>query len=169
MLFGLIVFLTVAFATHAIVGVALARGFADVGPRAGLWLGVVFGLAPDADFLFPAAWGWPFVHRGITHSPLFALSVIAGTYAISRSRAVAIAAGLAIGSHLAIDSLSPMAIPWLFPLRATWSPGLDVHGVIATTLLWSASVGVLAWRTDDLAAIEQWLDRSGGVRRRQSE
>lgn len=169
MLFGLIVFLTVAFATHAIVGVALVRGFADVGPRAGVWLGIVFGLAPDADFLFPAAWGWPFIHRGILHSPLFALSVVAGTYALCRNRAIALAAGLATGSHLVIDALSPMAIPWLFPLRATWSPGLDVHGVIATTLLWSASVGVLAWRTDDLAAIGRWRNRDDGVLRHQSE
>ncbi|AGB32004.1 membrane-bound metal-dependent hydrolase [Natrinema pellirubrum DSM 15624] len=169
MLFGLIVFLTVAFATHALVGVALVRGFADVGPRTGVLLGIVFGLAPDADFLFPAAWGWPFVHRGITHSPLFALSVIGGTYALCRNRAIALATGLAIGSHLVIDSLSPMAILWLFPLRTTWSPGLDVHGVLATALLWSVSAGVLVWRTDDLAEIVRWRTRDDDVLPRQSE
>ncbi|MGQ3413122.1 metal-dependent hydrolase [Natrinema sp. LN54] len=166
---GLVFFLTVAFATHALVGVALVRGFSDVGPRVGPWLGAVFGFVPDADFLFPAAWGWPFVHRGITHSPLFVLSVVGGVYALSRRRSFALAAGLATGSHLVIDSLSPMAIPWVFPLRATWTPGLDVHGVIATPLLWSVSLAIVARRTDDLDAVKQWWSRDGSVRGRQSE
>ncbi|WP_226479105.1 metal-dependent hydrolase [Natrinema amylolyticum] len=168
---GRILFLTVAFATHAVVGVALARGFTGVGPRTGAWLGIVFGLLPDADFLFPADWGWPFVHRGLTHSPLFALTVVAGVYAVAvgtagrrgrryagvrRTRATALAAAVAIGSHLLIDSLSPMGIQWLFPIRTAWSPGLDVHGVIATTLLWSVSLAILARRTDDLDGVSEW-------------
>nr|WP_074854632.1 metal-dependent hydrolase [Natrinema salifodinae] len=143
-------FLAVAFATHAVVGYALVRGFTDVDPRAGLVLGVV----PDADFCFPANWGWPFVHRGATHTPLFALSVVAGLYAIGRfhdrnrdrSRSIALAAGLAIGSHLAIDSLSPKGIPWLFPFETSWSPGIAVHGMTATGLLWAASIALVAWR-----------------------
>ena len=56
-------FLVSAFATHAVVGYALVRGFTDADPR----LGIVLGLFPDVDFWFPAAWGWPFVHRGLTH------------------------------------------------------------------------------------------------------
>ncbi|WP_222918910.1 metal-dependent hydrolase [Natrinema sp. SYSU A 869] len=160
---GRILFLTVAFATHAAVGIALARGFTGVGPRTGAWMGIVFALLPDADFLFPADWGWPFVHRGITHSPLFALVVVAGVYAVAvgtagvrRARATALAAALAISSHLLIDALSPMGIQWLFPVRTTWSPGLDVHGVIATTVLWSVSLGILALRTNDLDGVSEW-------------
>lgn len=156
---GRIFFLTVAFATHAVVGVALARGFTGVDQWTGAGFGIVFGLLPDADFLFPVEWGWPLVHRGITHSLLFALAVVVGVYAIRRTRGVALAAALAISSHLLIDSLSPMGIHWLFPVRATWSPGLDVHGVIGTTLWWSVSIGVLAWRTDDLSAIGRRFPR----------
>ncbi|MDF9747062.1 metal-dependent hydrolase [Natrinema salsiterrestre] len=158
---GRVLFLTVAFATHAVVGLALVRGFTAVDPRTGTWLGVVFGLLPDADFLFPAAWGWPFVHRGITHSPVFALAVVAAVYAIRRTRAAALAAALAIGSHLLIDSLSPMGIQWLYPIETTWSPGLDVHGAIGTILLWSLSLGVLAWRTNDLAGVRRSSARDG--------
>lgn len=147
---GRIAFLAVAFATHAVVAFALVRGFTDVRPRVGAWLAIGFGLAPDADFLFPADWSWPFVHRGITHSPLFALGLVAVTYAVTRTRSIALAAALAIGSHLVIDSLSTVGIPWLYPLETTWSLGLDVHGGIGTVLLWTVSLCILAWRTDEL-------------------
>ncbi|MFB1062547.1 metal-dependent hydrolase [Natrinema sp. CBA1119] len=150
-------FLAGAFATHAFVGYALVRGLTDEDPR----IGLVFGLLPDADFLFPAGLEWPFVHRGITHTPLFALAIVIGGYAVGRrlnredwrGRGVAVAVGLAIGSHLAIDSLSPKGIDWLFPLRTSWSPGLAVHSPAATVVLWAASIGILAWGADELPSI----------------
>lgn len=142
-------FLVGAFVTHALVGYALVRGWTDVDPRTG----VVVGVLPDVDFLFPATWGWPLVHRGITHTPLFAAVVVAGAYAISRDRGVALAVGLAIGSHLAIDSLSPAGIDWLFPFATTAGPGLPVHGPAVTVVLWTASIGVLVWRTGRLPSI----------------
>ncbi|WP_049920897.1 metal-dependent hydrolase [Halopiger djelfimassiliensis] len=142
---GRVLFLTGAVLTHAVVGYALVRGFTDADPR----IGIVFGIAPDADFWFPAAWGWPLVHRGLTHTPLFALLLVVGAYAISRDRTAALAVGLAISSHLAIDSLSPAGIAWLFPLEASAGPGLPVHGPAATAALWLVSIGVLAWRAGD--------------------
>ncbi|WP_436345442.1 metal-dependent hydrolase [Natronorubrum sp. FCH18a] len=141
---GRMLFLARVFATHAIVGYALVRGFTDADPR----VGIVFGLLPDVDLCFPAEWGWPLVHRAVTHTPLFALAIVAGAYAVTRERTIALAAGLAIGSHLAIDSLSPGGIDWLFPLETTWSPGIAVHGLFATVALWAVSIGILAWRSD---------------------
>jgi inner membrane protein len=162
---GRIPFLAGAFATHAVVGYALVGGLTRVDPR----VGIGFGLLPDADFLFPAAWGWPFVHRGVTHAPLFALAVVAGTYAARRDRALAVAVALAIGSHLAIDSLSPAGIPWLFPLEASPSPGLPVHGPPATILLWALSVGLLASRPPIRSRVgtarESTTARDGSARR----
>ncbi|WP_254764140.1 metal-dependent hydrolase [Natrinema marinum] len=139
---GRILFLAGAFATHAVVGYALVYAFTDADPR----LGLVFGLLPDADFLFPATLAWPFVHRGLTHTPLFALAVVAGVYAVGRDRDLAAAVALAIGSHLAIDSLSPKGIDWLFPLETSWSPGLPVHSPAATVVLWTAAIVLIAWR-----------------------
>ncbi|ELY96796.1 metal-dependent hydrolase [Natrialba taiwanensis] len=141
---GRVLFLLSAFATHSFIGYALVRGCTDVDPR----LGLVLGLLPDSDFLFPADWGWPFVHRGLTHTPLFAIGLLAGLYLVNRNRSVTLAGGLAIGSHLAIDSLSPMGIRWLFPLKTTWNPslGLAVHSPTATALLWMAALGLLAFR-----------------------
>lgn len=144
-----ILFLAGAFATHAIVGYALVRGFTDIDPRTGAILGVF----PDVDFCFPAEWSWPLVHRGITHTPLFALAVVAGTYAVRRDQAVERAVGLAIGSHLVIDSLSPKGINWLFPFKATASPGLPVHGPVATLLFWLVSIGLILFRGNDVRSI----------------
>lgn len=140
-----IVFLAGAGITHALVGYALVNGFTDADPR----LGILFGLLPDVDFWFPATWGWPFVHRGITHTPLFAITIVAAAYVTRRDRTVALAVLLAIGSHVAIDSLSPRGIDWLFPLETTWSPGIAVHGLAVTISLWTVSIGILAWQTDD--------------------
>lgn len=67
---GRVAFLAVAFLTHGAVGYALVRAFTDVDPAVGFVLGIV----PDADFLFPAAWGVPFVHWGITHTLLFVVA-----------------------------------------------------------------------------------------------
>lgn len=138
-------FLSVALATHAAVGYAVVRGFTDADPR----IGLAFGVLPDADLLFPTGWGWPLVHRGLTHTPLFAAALVAGAVVARRDRSTALAVGLAIGSHLVIDSLSPAGIAWTFPFEATWSPGLAVHGPVVTAVLWSVAVGILAWRTDD--------------------
>lgn len=146
---GRILFLARALTTHAVVGYALVRAFTSADPR----IGLVLGVFPDVDLQFPAGWDWPLVHRGITHTPLFALLIVAGVYAVYRDRAVAYAVGLAISSHLLIDSLSPMGIDWLFPLKTTASPGLAVHGPAATVLLWGVSIGILIWRTDDLPPV----------------
>jgi len=152
---GRVLFLAGAFATHSVVGYALVSAFTDADPR----IGLVFGLLPDADFLFPADWAWPFVHRGITHTPLFALAAVAVGYTVGRhwtptiGRRLALAVGLALGSHLVIDSLSPKGIDPLFPLRTSWSPGLAVHSPTATALLWTASISLLAWSATEISSV----------------
>lgn len=146
---GRVFFLMGAFATHGIVGYALVQAFTDVDPR----IGFVLALVPDVDFFFPAAWGGPFVHRGITHTVAFALAIIAVTFLSRASRKVALASGLAVGSHLLIDSLSPMGVPLLFPLEIIVSADLPVHGPAGTIVLWMIAIGLLTWRTDD---IERW-------------
>lgn len=144
-------FLTTAFATHAAVGYALVATFTEADPR----LGALLGVLPDSDFLFPAALGPPFVHRGVTHAPAVVIALTVAAFAVRRRRADALAVALATGSHLAIDALSPMGIPLWFPLEfaPTSGPGLSVHGPTATVLLWSA-VGALLYRSTDSTAPE---------------
>lgn len=131
-------FLLVAFLTHAAVGYALVTVTTETDPR----LGLVFGLLPDVDFLFPAALGFPFVHRGLTHTPLFALLVVGAVFVVSRK--TALASGVALFSHLCIDALSPAGIMWLYPITRSPSPGLPVHGPAGTAVLWVGVVVLLA-------------------------
>lgn len=136
---GRALFLTGALLTHAGVGYALVHSLTEEDPR----LGLVAGVVPDVDFLFPPSLGFPFVHRGIVHTPLFVLLAVAAVYALHR-RAAATAVGVALASHLLIDGLSPAGIMWLYPVTASPSPGLGVHSPAGTVALWLL-VGVLLY------------------------
>jgi inner membrane protein len=142
------VFLATAFATHGAVGYALVFAFTDADAR----LGAAVALAPDVDFLFPASWGLPLVHRGIMHAPAVGGAILGGVYALRRRRADVAWVALALGSHLALDALSPKGIPLLFPFGTVPTPGLPVHGPMATALLWSL-VGWLLAGTPDVSGL----------------
>lgn len=135
---GRAMFLLVAIATHALVGYALVRTFTEESPA----LGALWGVAPDADFLLPD-WGFPLVHRGITHTPA-ALLVVAGVAALAGRRRLASAVVLAAGAHLLVDSLTTTGIMWLYPLSTEFfAVDLDAHRPAGTALLWAASLGLL--------------------------
>lgn len=136
-----LVFLLVAFATHGAVGYALVAVLTTADPR----LGAIVAIAPDIDLLAPADWGPLFVHRGITHTPLFVLGVVAVAYSIRWRRTDATFALLALGSHLSIDALSPMGLPLLLPLGQLPSPGLAIHSPFSTVLLWTGAIGLLVF------------------------
>lgn len=124
-------FLAVALATHALVGYTLGAVLFDA-PRAGL----VGGVVADADFLFPAALGFPFVHRGLTHTAL-ALGV-AVAVAYRWDGRVAGAVGVGYASQLLIDVTTPMGIPVAYPLSAeSVVVPLNAHSATATVLLWA--------------------------------
>jgi len=140
-------FLAVAMATHAVVGYALG---AVLFGRPGA--GVVGALVADVDFLFPAAVGWPFVHRGITHSILGVAVATAAVVACCRAsdgggRGPRVAAfGVGYLSHLLIDATTPTGVPLLYPLLDR-SLYVDLpttgHSPVPTALLWLACLGVL--------------------------
>lgn len=134
---GLVV---VALATHALLGYTLGAILFDRP-----WIGLVGGVVADADFLFPAAWGAPFVHRGITHTALAAVVAVAIAALASRRAAGAVGAGYA--SHLLIDSTTEQAIPLAYPLSAAHvGVTLRGHAPAATVALWACSIGALWWR-----------------------
>lgn len=145
-------FLAVAIATHAIVGYVLgARFFGQ--PRAG----TVGAVVTDVDLLFPAAWGAPLVHRGITHTLLAAGIVVA--IAAIRSNSVAGAVGSGYASHLLIDATTPKGVPLAYPLSSgSFAVPLGGHSPPVTVFLWGLCFAVL-WRqrseTDNLRIFDQ--------------
>lgn len=137
------VFLAVAIATHGVVGYALSARLFDA-PRAG----AVGGLMADLDFVFPAAWEFPLVHRGGTHT-LLALAVAAALTAAIADRRTGCAVGIGYAAHLAIDATTPKGIPVLYPVNdASHGVVLSGHSPTATALLWVCCLGVL------------WVDRT---------
>jgi len=136
-------FLAVALFTHAFVGYAL--GYLFDAPRAGLAGGVL----ADADLLLPAAWGFPLVHRGVTHT-LLALAVVAAVVAAVAGRRPAVGLGVGYASQLAIDATTPMGVPLLYPLTDEFhGVVLGGHSAPATFALWAACLGLL-WRAGRL-------------------
>lgn len=130
---GHAVFLAFALATHALVGLTVGALLADR-PFAG----AIGGLLADADFLIPPALGWPLVHRGLTHTLLFAVLVTA--LLLYRHRAVGIAFGGAYSTQLGIDLTTAQGIPLLYPFGlASTRVQLPIagHSAEATVLLWS--------------------------------
>ncbi|MCU4717168.1 metal-dependent hydrolase [Halapricum hydrolyticum] len=129
---GQAAFLAIAIATHGAVGYTLGKALFDR-PIAGLLAGV----APDVDFLFPNALGWPFVHRGVTHTLLVGGLVVG--FVAYRNRRTATAVAVAYGSHLLIDTTTPKGVPHLYPLVETnYHLGLGTtgHSPVPTAVTW---------------------------------
>lgn len=134
-------FLPIAIATHGLIGLTLGSVAAER-PVAGL----AGGLAADVDFLFPAMLGWPFVHRGITHSlPILAVAALVA----ARDRRAGWAVGLAYASHLLVDVTTPKGVPLVYPVvadRLYLDLGIGGHAPVVTLVVWTACLAVLAVR-----------------------
>lgn len=136
-------FIPLAIATHGLVGLVLGSVLFDR-PIAGL----AAGLAPDADFLLPAAVGWPLVHRGITHAAVALLAVLALAAVLGDRRTFG-ALTAAYGSHLLIDITTPKGIPLLYPLlddRLYLDIVVGGHAPETTLGLWVLCLGVIGYR-----------------------
>jgi len=130
----------IAIATHALVGLAVGAVVFDR-PLVGL----IGGLAPDLDFLFPALLGWPFVHRGLTHTAI-AVGVLTALAVVVSDRRTAGALAGAYGSHLAIDVTTSKGIPLLYPLlddRLAVTVGIGGHEPAVTIIIWLICLGVV--------------------------
>lgn len=157
-----VAYLLVAFATHALVGAVLAATLLEARPA----VGAVASLAPDLDFLFPHEWAFPFVHRGLTHSPAALLAVLGVGYALDADGDLLAAVGAGYLAHLVVDSLTPKGVLWLYPVSTT-AVGADLggHSVPVTLALWAGcSVAYLRLRgtagDGSLAPLAEDDDRS---------
>nr|WP_267902778.1 metal-dependent hydrolase [Halovenus carboxidivorans] len=124
------------------VGLALGAVLFDR-PLAGL----IAGLAPDGDFLFPDLFGWPLVHRGVTHAAVALLAVVLLAAAL-RDRRTAAAVGVGYGSHFLIDITTPMGIPLFYPLvseRLHLDVAVTGHAPWVTVLFWLCGLSALGY------------------------
>lgn len=152
------VFLASAIATHAVVGYALVRVFTSAPPA----LGIFAGVAPDVDLLFAPTWEFPLVHRGLTHTPLLLGVALGGLLLLDvygntvLPDDAVVGAGIAVLSHLVIDSFTNAGIMWLYPLSVRhFAYDLSIHSFAGTLLLWGVAAG-LVYRGD-----RDWLRRRG--------
>lgn len=144
-------FLAVAVATHAVVGYALGSlllggGSARAARTAGA-AGAVGAVLADLDLLFPPSWGWPLVHRGLTHT-LLAAGVCTAVVA-ARHRRLGAAVGVGYASQLLLDATTPTGVPLLYPLvdHSVHLPApVGAHAPLPTALLWLACLAALALR-----------------------
>lgn len=135
-----VLFLAVAVLTHGAVGYAVARvtGY----PAAA---GLRGGVLPDVDLLFADWLFFPFVHRGLLHTPLFVVLAATVAYLRTRERGTATAVLLGGLAHLVVDSFTAAGVMWLYPLDTrSFGVGWGVHGPLRTVLLWSGVVVAVA-------------------------
>jgi membrane-bound metal-dependent hydrolase YbcI (DUF457 family) len=150
---------------HLVVGAAASNAVPSTGSRAKYLLFVVLvvvvSIAPDVDLLLRML-GGPVGglvdHRGPTHSLVAALAVtglmgaLAKAFRMPPSR-IMVAAGISIGSHALLDSLTPgPGVEWLWPFLDTRLPSVALLPIapidhlltIRGMLLLAAEVVVLA-------------------------
>lgn len=134
-------YVLLAVVTHAAIGFTLAAVLTKHRPAAG----VVGAVLPDVDLLFDPAWGFPLVHRGLTHTPLFGgfvVGVVVAAPAVRRA-----GPGVAVGylSHLLVDTFTQSGVAWLYPITETnYAVDASVHAVERAPVVWALLLGTLA-------------------------
>lgn len=131
-----------AVLTHSVVGYTLVSLWRGSEPVAGL----VGGILPDIDLLFPPAWQFPFVHRGLTHTPVACGLVAGAVFAATGRRTVSI--GIATGylAHLVIDTLTESGVMWLYPLSTmSYAFEFEAHAAVYEVVVWSVALAVMVF------------------------
>ncbi len=147
--------------SHVVVGlaawvaVAPLLGFSPVNPVY-LGLAVAGSLLPDVDH--PKSWvgrrTWPVSgaiaavlgHRGVTHSALAVLGLVALLLQAGYRRGEVAALAVGYLSHLAADMLTPRGLRLAWPLRRTWGVPLCRTGSPMEPVIVAALACAAAWR-----------------------
>jgi len=115
-----------------------------------LILGMVASILPDLDASFHFM--FPFVHRGIMHTPLFLLAGIIAIYALTGDRKSCFSFGLGYSSHLILDTFTYSGIMWFFPLEKSFSLELvaanNFYGNLGIALVSVMIVAGWRWQTE---------------------
>jgi inner membrane protein len=118
--------------THLIFG--LAMGVVSGFPLIPFAIGSVI---PDIDTLL--TFSFPFMHRGIVHTPLFLGIIAALVYFATRRKDVVFAFSLGFISHLFIDTINPTGIMWAYPLETYFTLNMATYSNVI------ANIGIITW------------------------
>lgn len=101
---------------HAVTGFLFVQTFTPYNPKYG-FLG---GLIPDFDVVFLALdTSFPFVHRGITHTPFFLLLMVAALWLFRVRESVIHGFAIGVALHLLFDTVSGWGVMWFWPIQTT--------------------------------------------------
>ncbi len=141
--FGHAAYLAAAIATHGLIGYTLATVATDAPPA----VGALAGVAADVDLLFPHAWPFPLVHRGVTHTPAVLLLALAALYVGGVGRDARTAVGLGYLSQLVVDSFTKSGVMWHYPIvPSSYGVALGIHSPAQTAAVWAVALGALVAR-----------------------
>lgn len=119
-------------------------------------LGMIGSLAPDIDVLFNFT--FPFVHRGIMHTPIFAIALVLIIYALTENKGSSLSFGAGYLAHLFLDTFTYSGIMWLFPLtNESFSFSFFSYANIPGNLLVIALSASLAYLWKNLEVIFGWI------------
>ena len=110
--------------THVAVGVTAYVAVAGFNP-AGMAVVAVASKLPDIDLAFK--------HRGITHS--FIALVVLGFITKAAYPNILTPVLIGYGSHLILDTLTPMGIPWLWPKKTKYKIPIIRTGSIGERMI----------------------------------
>ena len=101
---------------------------------------IIGGVIVDMDMVLQ--YGFPFMHRGIVHTPLIMIVSMMVLYIFTKNQDQAFSFGLGYLSHLFLDTLNPTGIMWLYPYPMYFSLNLAQYnnlianaGIIFASLL----------------------------------
>jgi len=92
-------------------------------------MGIIGALLPDLDITFDFI--FPFVHRGVLHTPVALLVFSVLFYLITKNKGSTISFSLGYLTHLFLDTFTPAGIMWFYPYAKFYSLNL----VYATALV----------------------------------
>ncbi len=73
----------------------------------------IAGIIPDLDFVLN--YGFPFMHRGIIHTPVIMLACMAGIFIFTRNKPLTAAFGVGFLGHLLTDIITPTGVMFFYP------------------------------------------------------
>lgn len=92
----------------------------------------IAGVIPDLDFVLDG--DFPFMHRGIVHTPVFMLSCMAIIYIATRDTPLMAGFGVGFLAHLLTDVITPTGILFFYPWPYFVTYSLAYYDSIAANL-----------------------------------